>query len=100
MDVQVLYISLIIESCNPFLVKYGLCISVEVVNHFLHFPQSTVVGQIGESGAAAVSHVAVVFKDACELVPALHREMVVLIVREIICSLKLAIQMAAQVGID
>ena len=58
------------------------------------------VGQIGESGAVAVSHVAVVFKDACELVPALHPEMVVLIVREIICSLKLAIQMAAQVGIS
>jgi len=61
------------------------------------FLQSMVVGQIGESGIVAVSHVAVAFKDAHELVPTLLREMVVLIVRGIIYIPKLAMSMDAQV---
>ena len=55
-------------------------------------------GQIGESGAAVVSHVAVVFKDARDLAPTLLLEMVVLIVRGIAYSPKPAIPMVAQVG--
>lgn len=54
-------------------------------------------GQIGESGAAVVLHVAEVFKDARELAPTLLLEMVVLIVRGIPYSPKLAIPMGAQV---
>lgn len=54
-------------------------------------------GQIGESGAAVVSHVVVEFKDARELAPTLLLEMVVLIVRGIAYGPKLAIPIFAQV---
>lgn len=59
-----------------------------------------VVGQNGKSGAAAVLHVAVAFKHACELVPTLLRVVVVLIARGIVYSPKLAIPMDAQVRIS
>ena len=58
-----------------------------------------VVGQTGESGVVAVSHVAVAFKDAHELVPTLLREIVVLLARGIIYSPKVAISMDAQVRV-
>ena len=54
-------------------------------------------GRIGDSGAAVMSHVAVAFKHACELVPTLHLYMVVLIARGITYNFKLAIPMDAQV---
>ena len=54
-------------------------------------------GQIGESGAAVVLPVAVVFKDACDLALTLPQEMVVLIVRGITHNPKLVIPMHAQV---
>jgi len=58
-----------------------------------------VVGRIGNSGVVAVSHVAVDFKDAHELVPALLRKMEVLVVRGIIKNPKLAISMDAQLRV-
>ena len=58
-----------------------------------------VVGQIGEFGVAAVSHVAVAFKHAQELALTLLLEMVVPLARGITYSPKLAIPMAAQVRV-
>ena len=56
-----------------------------------------VVGQIGESGEVAVSHVVAAFKHAHEFVPTVFQNMVVLVAQGIIYSLELAIPMDAQV---
>ena len=70
----------------------------EVVNSFLRFSQSMVVGQLGESGVVVVPHVAVAFKRAHELAPTPLLEMVEPLAKGIAYSLKLAIPMDAQVN--
>ena len=59
-----------------------------------------VVGQFGVSGVVAVWHVAVAFKHAHELAPALLLEMVVPLAKGVTYSLKFAIPMDAQVTVN